>query len=335
MTKSTPQLRLGMTAIAAVLALSSTSVLAQATDGAASQAAPVIVSPPVPVVSSAVTPSIIDAPVASVETVAPQPAMRTVSTPVVHTDPVADAAAATPSRTAISHPVTTRSTRTAPVPAVTPATKTAAQTEVAPAPATAPATTPVARKAAAVPPPVKAPATTAVAAQATTNNDVAPIAGAAGLGLLAIGGLAFAFSRRRRENEDELVLGNMPLEAAPNVAADPIVAVTKAAPKRASAKSTLPNGFDLSRFGRHTQAAYRGPTKDNPSMSLKRRLSRASFFDQREREATEAKTRVKEKHVEPIAARTKAAAPVRDDSQVTIRLAPQRKSTKFGYAFQK
>jgi hypothetical protein len=44
-------------------------------------------------------------------------------------------------------------------------------------------------------------------------------------------------------------------------------------------------GFDISRFGRHVQAAYRGPTPDNPSLSLKNRLRRASFFDQQERRA--------------------------------------------------
>jgi hypothetical protein len=37
--------------------------------------------------------------------------------------------------------------------------------------------------------------------------------------------------------------------------------------------------------GRHEQAAYRGPTPDNPSLSLKKRLKRARFFDQRERMA--------------------------------------------------
>ena len=31
------------------------------------------------------------------------------------------------------------------------------------------------------------------------------------------------------------------------------------------------------------EAAKRGPTPDNPSQSLKRRLSRAAFFDQRDR----------------------------------------------------
>lgn len=35
------------------------------------------------------------------------------------------------------------------------------------------------------------------------------------------------------------------------------------------------------------RAAYRGPTPDNPSLSLKNRLRRASFFDQQERRDVE------------------------------------------------
>ena len=34
----------------------------------------------------------------------------------------------------------------------------------------------------------------------------------------------------------------------------------------------------------HVDRAMRGPTPDNPSLSLKTRLKRAAFFDQRERQ---------------------------------------------------
>ena len=37
----------------------------------------------------------------------------------------------------------------------------------------------------------------------------------------------------------------------------------------------------------HVDRARRGPTPDNPSLSLKKRLKRAAFFDQRERMAAE------------------------------------------------
>lgn len=39
----------------------------------------------------------------------------------------------------------------------------------------------------------------------------------------------------------------------------------------------------------HVDRARRGPTPDNPSLSLKKRLKRASFLDQREREVAQGK----------------------------------------------
>ena len=51
--------------------------------------------------------------------------------------------------------------------------------------------------------------------------------------------------------------------------------------------TALPAGFDISRFGRHVQAAYRGPTPDNPSLSLKYRVRRAAALDQQERRLAE------------------------------------------------
>ena len=44
----------------------------------------------------------------------------------------------------------------------------------------------------------------------------------------------------------------------------------------------------MSRFGPHVQAAYRGPTPDNPSVSLKRRLTVGHFLDKEEAEAAPA-----------------------------------------------
>ena len=37
----------------------------------------------------------------------------------------------------------------------------------------------------------------------------------------------------------------------------------------------------------HVDRAMRGPTPDNPSLSLKTRLKRAAFFDKREREVAQ------------------------------------------------
>ena len=47
---------------------------------------------------------------------------------------------------------------------------------------------------------------------------------------------------------------------------------------------------ERSGFGEsHVERAMRGPTPDNPSLSLKKRLKRAAFFDQRDREVAEGK----------------------------------------------
>lgn len=37
----------------------------------------------------------------------------------------------------------------------------------------------------------------------------------------------------------------------------------------------------------HVDRAMRGPTPDNPSLSLKKRLKRAAFFDKRDRDVAE------------------------------------------------
>ena len=44
------------------------------------------------------------------------------------------------------------------------------------------------------------------------------------------------------------------------------------------------HGSDESTEESHVDRAALGPTPDNPSLSLKKRLKRASFFDQRDRE---------------------------------------------------
>jgi hypothetical protein len=98
---------------------------------------------------------------------------------------------------------------------------------------------------------------------------------------------------------------------------------------------TLANGFDLSHFGRHARAAYRGPTADNPSHSLKRRLARASFFDQREREAIA--NGMAPAEPTPLAARTAKApaAAAQNEDQIVVRPGYRRPSRFFGTAFQR
>ena len=53
----------------------------------------------------------------------------------------------------------------------------------------------------------------------------------------------------------------------------------------------------------HVERAMRGPTPDNPSLSLKKRLKRAAFFDQRDREVAEGTAQP----VDPLAGLPEAA----------------------------
>jgi hypothetical protein len=136
-------------------------------------------------------------------------------------------------------------------------------------------------------------------------DDTVPfvIAGAAGLGILTLLGTGILTRRRklRREREDLAAKHRMlhkaaaaappldldrahhvggPAYALPTPKHDPV-------PLRNVPVTKLPAGFDLSRFGPNVQAAYRGPTEDNPSLSLKYRLRRAMALDQQARRREE------------------------------------------------
>jgi hypothetical protein len=348
-------IRPAMTAIAAVIVLSSTPLFAQATDPAATQSAPVVAPPPAPTATDPAA-SPVTAPAPTAETAAPeatapaapQPAMKTMSTPVEHTAdapsetaaPVApikhgSASRAAADRASATHAAASSSADRAakPVaPSATPKTAPAEEASMTPAPTAAAEVTnpaPIASPPAAV--------TGTASAQSThiVADETLPIAAAVGVGLIALGGAGFALSRgRRRKAEGELVLQPTRRAAAPPVKAEPVepaprMVTPTPAEMGATGPDKLPNGFDLSRFGRHTRAAYLGPTPDNPSYSLKHRLKRASFFDQREREAAAAGAAMPE----PVAA--KAAQRPPENGQITVRLAPQRVSGRFGYVLQR
>ena len=279
-------LRPGLTAIAAVLALSSSPSLAQSTE-APDGAAPVVVAPP-PVVMPApavTTQSATSAPTTQSATplataaAAPTPAPlvfdeEPVAAPVVHT------------RKAATQPAAAKS---APAPRM----------EAAPAPTPVPTSAPVVTNSSAAEPAVPAvkpiPVETQKSVTQTDGGDeILPIAGA-GLAILALAGGALALGRRRRDADAEELLLAPRTENAPREPSYVAPVATSAAPAMArdtradsfladAPVTAVPAGFDLSRFGRHTRAAYQGPTANNPSHSLKRRLKRASFFDQRERE---------------------------------------------------
>ena len=351
MNKNLSPLRPAMTAIAAVIALSSTPLFAQATDSTAGQVAPVVVAPPPPAVTAPPVAAQTAAPEVStpapVAAPAPAPAIKTVGTPVVHDADNAAAASDTASTRAAPAPakrVATTTSRAATVRASTPvatASVTPAKAATAPAPLPAPVakTVPTAAETAAAAPaatPAPVAAATKTTHVSTVDEDVLPIAGGVGAAVILLGGAA-VYAMRRRRRDDELVQESAPVEMAATPEAEPVVVAPKAvapAPIAATGMArTLPNGFDISRFGRHTQAAYLGRTPDNPSYSLKRRLKRASFFDQREREAAAAGHPVAQTPIEaPV---QQAARTAQDDGQITVRLAPQRKSGGFGYIFQR
>lgn len=307
----------GLSAIAAVLALHATPVAAQETapPTTTTDIAPAPTPDPVPVASDPLAPET----QADVTATAAAPTESTQSTRTSRaaTRPAARAGAPRPTRSAAAPAAST------PAPAAEPAAPVAAE----PA-AMMPPPPPVAE-------PAPAPAPEPVASD--TMEDILPIAGAAGAGVLALAGLGVAMRNRRRrcEEEDEwayeetiasepAVADPEPVMARPGpepaAVVAPVAASAMATPRHdgtvrakpsgdnvsafawgnqsfakrpepkadpISVKQTavnLPEGFDVSRFGRHVQAAYQGPTPENPSLSLKNRLRRASFFDKVERD---------------------------------------------------
>ena len=264
-----------MTAIAAVLALTSTSLSAQETT-----------TPPDPVSETPADPP----PVA--DPLAPEPA-----------EPEASEAA--PAETAA--PATTRRAASRARAATTNRAPSVPARSAAPASAP-PAADPVAETMPA-PPPVAAPVAEApappIAEPAPASNDILaenalPLAAAGGLGLLALAGIGLAARSRRRRREMEHFQANQqyldehvaepeptpePVRNDPSFIrpANPVVGVAApvAAAKTDVPRTKLPEDFDLSRFGPHVRAAYQGPTADNPSLSLKYRLRRAAAMDKR------------------------------------------------------
>ncbi len=268
-------------AIVAALALSSTPVWAQ-------EAQPVPTEPPADTTAAQPAPAVPDpAPVAPdasspADTANAPAAAETTTTKSVRTTKRASAAKSVPvatrtvSRTVVRTPeATTASTETTT------------------------ATAPVATNARPKPiidlnaKPALPATSTAAVKPVHKNNDVLPIAGGA-LAFLAIGGAAVAMTRRRHEEEewtDETVVQE-PLEAAavPEVRDDPVVHDEQPAivAPSAFAWERQPQADDPTVRGSdetHIERAYRGPTPENPSLSLRARLKRAAFMDKREREA--------------------------------------------------
>ena len=257
--------RAGAAAIAAVLALPST--LASAQDASpATDPAPSVSPAPAPAADSVPTTSEVDT---TTPDVAPSPAPTAVKR----------ATTSTKTRTTAARTVTRK-----PAPA---AAATAAAPLAAPAPAPIPEAQPV-MQSAAVPP--------QQSAARPANNDLALEFGAGALALLALGGAALAVTRRRRLTEDEMwddetIEPVADAEPEPMVLSEPIAEEEPAMivpPFSAFAWGSEPR-HDLATDGRNdseswTERAMRGPSPDNPSQSLKKRLKRAAFFEKRDRE---------------------------------------------------
>jgi resuscitation-promoting factor RpfA len=123
--------------------------------------------------------------------------------------------------------------------------------------------------------------------------------GGGAVALLVLGGAALAISRRKRRREEEswhfeptepvaeeappseepMTLTQEAAEPQPAMVAPPMPAFDW--DKQPPAESAESDCEDLESW---TERAKCGPTEDNPSQSLKKRMKRAAFFEKRERE---------------------------------------------------
>lgn len=127
------------------------------------------------------------------------------------------------------------------------------------------------------------------------DEQTAEIGGGA-IVLLILGAGAYALTRRKQDELDE-----WDEEAIASEPRDPLFDEPMFHHEEAEASEKSAFGWNGSRSpgeerpdGRRegeswVERAYRGPTPDNPSVSLKTRLKRAAFFDKREREAAAGK----------------------------------------------
>jgi hypothetical protein len=261
-------------AIAAALALSSTPTWSQEAQPTA-EPAPVTIDAPPPVMDTAPA-------TADTTTVAdPAPAVETTAT--------------APALKPKAKPAPVKSTKTA-------STKPATPTHVASAsPAAAPiAAAPVAATPSAAPQPIMDTvpsetdqATPAPEAKPLNVDEDALMLGGGALALLALGGGAFAMARRRRD-EDEFVEETttdetMAAEPEPMVRHEVIhdeqPRIVAPSPSAFAWGASQPAESQVEHDDGETwvERAYRGPTEDNPSLSLRKRLKRAAFFDAREK----------------------------------------------------
>ena len=304
--------RLAGTAIAAVLALTTTPAFAQETD------------PLAPATDEASAP---------VETAMPRP--ETSAEPATASDPLAPetaedaapAAAAVTTAVASERRAATRTpARSAPRTVAAPAASASAANAV-PAPTAQEAAPLAATDPALIAPPIAAepePMPVEEPAQALAlDDDALPIAAGAGLGLLLLGGAAAGLRRRRRKHEFVREPVSEPAFARP-VRVEPVAHRPAPSPAREMAPKPFMAAPAAGTAGlSHVERAKRGPTPENPFLSLKKRLKRAAFFEQRDRAVAAGRA----KAVDPMAglpdrlvkAMAPRPAPTANSSHPTIR----------------
>jgi len=257
-------------AIAAALALSSTPAWSQEVQSTA-EADPISIAPPAPATLS---------PGTDVATI-------TEAAPAADTAPVAKPK---PKSTTVkaSHPVVSKK------PAI------ARSAGVSPTPTTAASMTSPKAAPAALPEPIaearpamtdQVAAAPEVAKPALNLDEDAIMLGGGALALLALGGGGVAFARRRKDEDDEQYVEETATDeprAEPGQAPrhDLVFEEQPAivAPSAFAWGNTHPAESAVNRRDETwVERAYRGPTPDNPSLSLRKRLKRANFFDARER----------------------------------------------------
>ena len=263
-------------AIAAALALSSTPAWSQEAAPPTTEPEPITIAPPPPTDT---------APAAADTTIATDPApvvdttTETAATATATAKPTAKPAAAKASRIVVEKkPTAVRAAST-----------------------TAPAETAMEAPVAAEPIVNARPLETAQAApepQASKPelkvDETAIMLGGGALALLALGGAGVALARRRRDEDEEVMdetVADEPMtiepepaprhdivhEEQPAIIAPSAFAWGNAQPAERTAEADRRPGETW------VERAYRGPTPDNPSLSLRKRLKRANFFDARER----------------------------------------------------
>ena len=147
------------------------------------------------------------------------------------------------------------------------------------------------------------PATAPAAKPAKTDNTLSILGGIA-LVLLVLGALVALIARRRRRRDEEAWVYDEPVAEAEPVAAtehEPAIHEDQPAIVAPSAFAWGDHPSEQPRADQTVdeddrmpgetwiQRAYRGPTPNNPSVSLKARLKRAAFFDKRERDVAAGK----------------------------------------------